>query len=299
MKPFQITWKVEESLEGQLLREFLLKEKAISRQALTDIKFNGGSIYVNGQPVTVRHVLHNGDNVTVQFPLEEVSEHMAPEEMQLSILYEDDHFLVVNKPPNVTTIPSKYQNTGSLAQGVLHYYQSKNIGATIHIVNRLDRDTSGIVLIAKHRYAHSLLSLQQQSSQLTRTYSALCEGHPIREKSTIEEPIGRKEGSIIERCVRKDGQFALTHYEVLKKYTDFSFIRLNLDTGRTHQIRVHMAHIGHPLLGDDLYGGSTEKMQRQALHSTTLTFHHPFLEKEMTLMAPLPDDFLQLLQRGE
>ncbi|WP_257349127.1 RluA family pseudouridine synthase [Pseudalkalibacillus decolorationis] len=295
MKSFEISWKIEELYDGQLLREFLLNEKEISRQALTDIKFNGGGLFVNGEQVTVRHLLKSGDIVSVFFPTEVVSEQMVPEEMPLSILFEDDHFLVLDKPANVATIPSKYQNTGSLAQGILHYYQTKAIPATIHVVNRLDRDTSGIVLIAKHRYAHSLLSKQQQSSRIKRSYIALCHGQPISKIGEIEEPIGRKEGSIVERCVRADGQFARTHYKVLKTYEGYSYVQLNLDTGRTHQIRVHMNYIGHPLLGDDLYGGTREKIQRQALHSTTITFYHPFSEKEVKLEAPLPNDISNLL----
>ncbi|WP_408010732.1 RluA family pseudouridine synthase [Pseudalkalibacillus sp. A8] len=299
MTQLQFTWTVGKSSSGKLLREYLLGEKFISRQALTDIKYAGGALFVNAKPVTVRYPLKEGDRVTVCFPNEEVSESMVPVNIPLSIIYEDEHFLAVNKPPEMPTIPSKFRSTDSLAQAVLFYYQQKGIYSTIHAVNRLDRNTSGIVLFAKHRYGHSLLSRLQKSGEMKRTYIALCHGVPVKTQGMIEQPIGRKEGSIIERCVREDGQHAKTHFEVLKSFGEYAMVRLKLETGRTHQIRVHMSSIGHPLLGDDLYGGNDIFIKRQALHSQTLQFGHPFLEHLIEIEASIPDDMSRLIDEGE
>ncbi|MCF6409180.1 RluA family pseudouridine synthase [Pseudalkalibacillus salsuginis] len=296
MTQLQFTWTVGKVSSGKLLREYLLGEKFISRQALTDIKFAGGALFVNGEHVTVRYPLKEGDRVTVCFPDEVVSESMDPVHIPLSILYEDEHFLAVDKPPDMPTIPSKFRNTDSLAQAVLFYYRQKRIPSTIHAVNRLDRNTSGIVLFAKHRYGHSLLSRLQKRGELERTYIALCHGVPEKTKGTIDLPIGRKEGSIIERCVCKDGQHAKTHFAVLKSFKEYAMVRLKLDTGRTHQIRVHMSSIGHPLLGDDLYGGDGIFIKRQALHSQSLQFAHPFLEKLIEVEAPVPHDMEKLMK---
>ncbi|MGM7700929.1 RluA family pseudouridine synthase [Pseudalkalibacillus sp. Hm43] len=290
MKPLEFTWTIHKRSEGKTLRDYLLKDQLISRQALTDIKFKGGDLKVNDEQVTVRYILKAGDIVTVIFPVEEISEYMEPIELPLSVLYEDDHFLVVDKPAGLPTIPSRFRSKESLAQGILHYYEENQIASTIHAVNRLDRNTSGIVLFAKHRYGHSLLSRQQKEGKLKRTYVALCHGIPDPRSGTIDAPIGRKEGSIIERCIRPDGQQAKTHYKVLASYKEYAFLKLRLETGRTHQIRVHMAHIGHPLLGDDLYGGTLQFIERQALHSQTLAFYHPFNEKRIEIQAPLPED---------
>jgi 23S rRNA pseudouridine1911/1915/1917 synthase len=295
-KFFEISWVVTEAEAPVLLREFL-KSKQISKAALTDIKFHGGALFVNEKEVTVRTFLSKGDVVKVYFPPEKQSESMEAENITLDIVYEDEHFLAVNKPPGMPTIPSLYQPKGSLAAGVLFYYQQNDIPGTFHAVNRLDKDTSGIVLVAKHRFAHSLMSKQQRDKTIKREYIALVHGKLQNEKGTINSPIGRNPKSIIERMVREDGQPSITHFEKLdyvSKY-DLSKVRLKLETGRTHQIRVHMASIGHPLIGDDLYGGSIELIERQALHSEQTKFIHPFTGEEVQVTVELPDDMKNLL----
>lgn len=296
MKQLTFNWIIRGTSNGKRLRDYLLKEKLISRHALKDIKFKGGALYVNDRPVTVRYELKEGDQVTVCFPEEEVSEYMKPLDLPLDILYEDDHFIAINKPADLPTIPSRFRSKESLAQGVLHYYQENGIASTIHPINRLDRNTTGIVLFAKHRYGHSLMSRQQKDGQMHRAYSALCHRRPEPDCGTIDEPIGRKEGSIIERCVLSDGQVAKTHYQLLKAYEDYSLVKLKLETGRTHQIRVHMSFIGHPLLGDELYGGTQQLIDRQALHSESLEFYHPFREEQQSIIAPLPEDMHELIK---
>src|SRR5690242_15507346 len=253
---FELNWEIDQLSSGLLIKDFLKKEE-ISRTALTDIKFKGGSILVNDEEVNVRYKLHTGDGLKVIFPPEIPSEGVKGEDIPLSILYEDELILVVNKPAKMNSIPSREHPGGSLANALVGYYNHTGIQATSHIVTGLYRDTSGIVLIAKHRHVHHLFSQMQQQGKVKRTYEAFAGGLLEKDNSTIIEPIGRKEDSIIEREVRIDGQYACTHYHVIQRYSAFTHLELRLETGRTHQIRVHMSFVGHPLLGDDLYGGDT------------------------------------------
>ncbi|MBS8263115.1 RluA family pseudouridine synthase [Mesobacillus boroniphilus] len=296
-KNFTLEFTAEAADQGKMVREYL-KEKEISKSALTDIKFKGGFISVNSQEVNVRYILDNGDHVRVEFPLEVPSEGLMGEEIPLSIVYEDDYLLVVNKPSGMNTIPSREHPHGSLANGLIGYYESRGISATTHIVTRLDRDTSGLVLIAKHSHVHHLFSKQQKSGGVKRSYEALAEGTVHENEGKIEEPIARKHDSIIEREVNHEGQYACTLFEVKKRYGDFTHIKLRLLTGRTHQIRVHTSYIGHPLLGDTLYGGTKDKISRQALHCRELTFFHSFLQKELHFTASLPEDMKEVLEKG-
>lgn len=294
MKRYTLTWLITEEEQGMLIRQFL-KEKGISKAALTDIKFHGGAIEINGIHANVRHVLQAGEQLTVCFPPEQRSEGMESENIPLSIVYEDDSIIVINKAPYMSTIPSREHPTGSVANALLHYYDEQNLASTVHIVTRLDRDTSGLMLIAKNRFVHHLLSKQHQEKQVERTYEAIVHGVVMEDSGIIDAPIARKEESIIERTVREDGQRAVTHFKVLRRMENKTHVALRLETGRTHQIRVHMAHIGHPLLGDDLYGGSIEEIGRQALHSTSLTVEHPVLQKKMTFQASIQSDMKKLL----
>jgi 23S rRNA pseudouridine1911/1915/1917 synthase len=292
---FKLKWIINESDAGKLLREFLKKEE-ISRTALTDIKFKGGSIQVNGEEVNVRYRLSIGEEVTVIFPVEYPSEGLKGEEIPLTILYEDEYLLVINKPAGMNTIPSREHPDGSLANALIGYYQRSGLQTTSHIVTRLDRETSGIVLVAKHRHVHHLFSLMQRGGGVKRTYEALAEGRVLLNSGTIQAPIGRKDDSIIEREVREDGQYACTHYRVIKRHREFTYLEVTLDTGRTHQIRVHMAYLRHPLLGDDLYGGDQLLISRQALHCKRIKFIHPFLGVEMIFTAPLPRDMGEIIE---
>ncbi len=293
---FQLKWIIDDSHAGLLIKDFL-KNKEISRTALTDIKFKGGSILVNGETVNVRYKLCLGDVLRIIFPPEKPSEGVNGEELPLTILFEDEFLLVVNKPADMNTIPSREHPFGSLANALVGYYEKSGLHAAPHIVTRLDRNTSGIVLVAKHRHVHHLFSLMQRKGQVKRTYEAFASGLILDDSGTITAPIGRKEESIIEREVREDGQYACTHFRVLERYRSFTRLELELETGRTHQIRVHMAYLGHPLIGDDLYGGPFYmKLKRQALHCKKIKFTHPFSYAEMTFTAPLPSDMNGILE---
>ncbi|KAA9027576.1 RluA family pseudouridine synthase [Niallia endozanthoxylica] len=295
MSHFVLQWEIRSQDAGKMIREFL-KEKSISKAALTDIKFKGGRIAVNSQDVNVRYYLKDADQLTVHFPMEEPSEGLAGEDIPLDIRYEDDYILIVNKPSEMNTIPSREHPTGSLANALIGYFNKIGLQATTHIVTRLDRNTSGLVLIAKHRHIHHLLSREQKAGRIQRTYEAFAEGVFKEKFGKVEEPIGRKEDSIIEREVREDGQYALTHYQVIQPFPRFTWLKLQLETGRTHQIRVHLSYIGHPLAGDTLYGGHIDLIKRQALHCQKIMFTHPILGSPFEFTAELPSDMQSLLE---
>lgn len=296
--PFTLQWTITKKDHGKLLKQFLL-EQNISKSALTDIKLHGGDILINGVHVTVRHRLQEKEHLQVIFPNEKVSSMLSIEHFPLNIIYEDDFLLVINKPANMNTIPSREHPTGSLVNGLMGYYETKRLKRAPHIITRLDRNTSGLVLIAKHRHIHHLLSKEQKEGRIKREYEAFVENRLEKEKGKIEAPIGRKQDSIIERAVMANGQYALTYYEVIKHYQNFTHVRIRPETGRTHQIRVHMNHLGHPLVGDDLYGGGTELLQRQALHCCKLQFKHPVDTNEVQFICPIADDMKMLLKQNQ
>lgn len=285
--------------EGQLLRDALTLF-GISKRALTAIKFDGGEITVNGNEENVRYKLATGDVVIVKFPIEQISDSLKAETHEsFPIIYEDDAFIIINKPPFMSTIPSREHPSGSVANFLRGYYKQQGISSTIHIVTRLDRDTSGLMVIAKHRHIHHLMSEQQKRGVVHREYEAIVHGHVLKPFQSIIAPIGRKDTSIIEREVREDGQHAHTDMNVLKHITkddmDMTHVRLKLYTGRTHQIRVHAAHIGHPLVGDDLYGGQRNLISRQALHCVSVEFFHPLLQKHMKFSSEVDYDMRNLI----
>ena len=296
-KRFTITFTAQDS--GILLRE-AIQIYGISKRALTAIKFDGGEITVNGIEENVRYNLKQGDVVQIKFPLEEASEGLIAEyHLPFEIIYEDDYVLVLNKPPYVSTIPSREHPTGSVANYLIGYYEQKHIHSTVHVVTRLDRDTSGLMCIAKHRHIHHLMSEQQKNGDVHREYEAIVHGHVQNDFLSIVQPIGRKETSIIEREVREDGQFAHTDLTVLARFEHggqpMTHIRLKLYTGRTHQIRVHCAYIGHPLVGDELYGGSRDLLPHQALQCMSLSFIHPIERKVMHFTCKLRQELMNLM----
>ncbi|PYZ93488.1 RNA pseudouridine synthase [Salipaludibacillus keqinensis] len=290
-KEIRLSWKVAHHESGLKLKEYLRDVQNISRKTLAEIKFKGGSICVNGAEKTVRTHLNGGDTVVVILPNEEVSQKIKPIAFSLNVVFEDDHVLVINKPAKMVTIPTDNVEDPSIAGAVINHYHLQEWPATFHAVNRLDRDTSGLMLIAKHRYSHHLCMEQQLHGSIQRTYVALLTGKLRWQWGSIHFPIARNRDSLIERQISEEGQLATTHYERVEGDHPFSLVRVRLDTGRTHQIRVHMAAIGHPLIGDTLYGGKALHMERQALHSSELCFYHPITKKKLCFKAETPADF--------
>lgn len=228
-KPFILEWVITENDHGKTTRQYL-QERGISKTSLTDIKLHGGNILVDGVHVTVRHVLKKGEQLTVIFPVEEPSQTLLPEKIPLHIVYEDDYLLVINKPAFMNTIPSREHPTGSLVNAVMGYYKEIGLTAAPHIITRLDRNTSGLVLVAKYRHIHHILSKQQQEKQVKREYEAFVEGIVAENNGMIEAPIGRKQDSIIERTVTDGGQYACTHFQVVERYKQITHVRLMPET---------------------------------------------------------------------
>jgi 23S rRNA pseudouridine1911/1915/1917 synthase len=227
------------------------------------------------------------------FPDESLS--TMPEYGELEVLFEDDFCLVVNKPAGMSIHPAHDGQKGTLAGAVAYYYESTGQACSIRHIHRLDRETTGAVLYAKNQWAHLLLDEAMREKRIERIYLAAAAGTFTSTHGSIREPIGRDRHQSGKRRVTPGGDAAVTHFQVLEQLNKAALLRLRLETGRTHQIRVHLSHMGHPLLGDTLYGGSPLWMDRQALHGEQLWFSHPVSGESLSIHAPLPDDFLELL----
>ncbi|NOV04062.1 RluA family pseudouridine synthase [Paenibacillus planticolens] len=231
------------------------------------------------------------------FPNEEGT--FKPEEHDIEILFEDDFCLVVNKPAGMSVHPSEAGQGGTLASAVASYYQSTGQACAVRHIHRLDQDTTGAVLYAKNEWAHVLLDEAMRDKRIDRRYVAIAEGVFKTKQGVIDAPIGKDRHHSGKRRVTPGGDQAVTHYRVLRQLKHAALVELELDTGRTHQIRVHLSHLGHPLAGDSLYGGSSRLFHRQALHGERLTFEHPVTQKPIEVHANLPLDFQQLLAKVE
>lgn len=300
-----LTYQITKEQESKTIRDFLT-EKGYSRHIRTWIKQHSDSLLLNGDPALSYQKLQPGDLLTVRLTEEETSENIIPVPRPLNIVYEDEDLLILNKAADTPVHPSigNYENT--LANGVAWYYASQGKPFIFRCINRLDRDTTGLLILAKNMLSGALLSQQMKERKIHRTYLALVEGE-LSEEGTISAPIARTADSLITRQVDFErGEHAVTHYQrlafspretfpALEHFPPqgISLAKLQLETGRTHQIRVHMTHLGHPLIGDTLYNPSTQLMKRQALHSFSLEFCHPVTGEKMYFSAPLPADMKQ------
>lgn len=275
-----------------------LRQQGISRTLLKQIKFSGGNIQVNGEVVRVTHRMVTGDQLTVTLPPETASERINASQVPLSILYEDDHFLVVNKPAGIASVPSHLYPDDTLVNRVKGHLEAIQAPSQVtHIVTRLDRETSGVVIFAKHHFAHTVLDTQLKQHAIRKTYVCLAQGQFAKRHELIDAPIGRAPESFIKRMVRPDGKPAQTEYWRINQFRQTALLRVRLHTGRTHQIRVHLSALGHPLVGDFLYGQQTNPwIHRQALHCAAVSFYNPFSQQEVTCYAPLPADLAAAIQ---
>lgn len=272
-----------------LKEQFLLSDRLI-----TKLK-KANQIYLNNLPTYTKKSVTVGDTVSVLIDFEEDNSNIVASNIPLNIIYEDDYLLVINKSANIAVHPSILHFDNSLSNGVKFYFDKLGLKKKIRIVNRLDRNTSGIIVFAKNEYIQECLIKQMKTKKLKKEYLAIVEGILESKSDTLTFPIARKEGSIIERTVSSDGDSAITHYDIVKEFNNLSLVHITLGTGRTHQIRVHFSYIGHPILGDTLYGRPSELINRQALHSYKLTFTHPVTKKVLSLEAPLPNDIKNIL----
>lgn len=302
-----LTYIIDEEYNGLRVEQFL-KRKGYSVQNLTEIKRMPKSVMVNGEHYYMKQQLSAGDHLEVHICETECSKKIPPTNLPLDIVYEDDDIIVINKPAGMPIHPSMKNYTNSMANALAYYYQMQNKPFIFRCSNRLDRDTSGLTVVAKHLVSASILASMVARKEVQREYLAIVSGHIMPEEGTIDAPLARKEGTILERTVDfEHGETAITHYQKLetKQYlhgqkTDtepdlYSLVSLHLETGRTHQIRIHMKYLGYPLIGDYLYNPDMELIGRQALHSHKLSFLHPITGEFMEFTAPLPEDMLAVL----
>lgn len=282
-------YQITENEQGTTVLDFLRK-KGFSRHILSSMKADKEALTRNGQRIGGREQLLAGDYFRVRL-LETVdSDGIVPVSMPLSILYEDEDILVINKPADMPVHPSIGNYTNTLANGVAAYLDAKDEHSPFRCINRLDRDTSGTLILAKNAFSAAVLSTQMRNRQIRRTYLAVVEGI-TPPNGTISAPISRVDDSVIERHVDfLRGEPAVTHYERLEVKNEHSLLEIHLETGRTHQIRVHMGYIGHPLPADYLYHPVYDCFKRQPLHSLQLEFRHPVTDKPMCLLAPVSED---------
>ena len=288
---------VDDSNKYSSLKEVLKAEFNMSDRLLLKLK-KLQQIYLNNEVTYINHSIKQSDIIKCHLDYNEDSSNIVATEMALDIIYEDEAFLIVNKPAGIPVHPSMEHYADSLSNGIKFYFDQINLRKKIRPVNRLDKDTSGIVIFAKNECIQECLIKQMKTNSFIKKYIAVVEGHLSKTVGTINAPISRKEGSIIERCVNENGDIAITHYKVLNTKSSYAVVECILETGRTHQIRVHFSHIGHPLLGDTLYGTDSCLINRQALHAYKVEFIHPITKKKFELTASIPDDIQKLINEN-
>lgn len=269
----------------------ILKQKFKISARLQHKLITSKQIFLNGNQADSRIAPQINNVITVNLDFNEESENIIPTPIPLNIIYEDEALLILDKPAGIAVHPSISHYTDSLANGVKYYFDTIGLKRKIRPVNRLDLNTSGLIVFAKNEYVQECLIQQMQTNEFKKEYLAIVHGIFENVQGTITLPIARKENSIIERCISENGQEAITHYEVLKTSNDLSLVHCTLQTGRTHQIRVHMSAIGHSLVGDTLYGSDfSDSITRQALHSYKISFIHPISHQIVSFTSELPDD---------
>lgn len=284
------------------IRQVINSEFNISYNLLVKLKKNK-KIFLNGINTYIDKNIKDGDEISIIIDFEEDNSNIVPAKMDLSILYEDEALLIIDKPAGIPVHPSILHYDNSLSNGIKYYFDNINLNKKIRPVNRLDRNTSGIVIFAKNEYVHDALSKQMQNDIFLKEYITICNGLFEEKTGIIDAPIARKENSIIERCVNPTGAPAITHYKVLKEFEIdgkiFSELLISLETGRTHQIRVHMAYLGHPIIGDSLYGSESILINRQALHAYRVEFIHPISRQKIIITSNIPKDMSDIIKKQD
>lgn len=289
-----IAYRVTPEWEGHTVREVLRGPLLLSNRMINRLTRSRG-IQLNGKMPWLDRRVKVGDRLRVAVrPFERAD--LPPEPVPFGVTYEDAELMVVDKPAGVIVHPVRPGESGTLAHGIIHYWLSQGKQGRVRPVHRLDRDTSGLILIAKHAYAHQLLDRALREHTIRREYLACVAGKVKHPEGTIREPIARDPGNPLRRRVSPEGDPAVTHYRVLAQNERASIVHARLETGRTHQIRVHFSFLGHPLYGDKLYGGPMDGIGRQALHAWLLSFRHPLTGNKLTLKAMPPKDWLQLTE---
>ena len=287
----KLEYIITDEFHNKTIEQFL-KANEFPHQAIVQLKKTSEGILRNGVWAYVSEKLVAGDTLSLHLVEDVAPSSIEPIYVPLTILYEDEDLLVIDKPADMPVHPSMNHHEGTLANGLMYYFKEQGQDFTFRAVNRLDRDTSGLTMVAKHLLSAGILCRQISTKSIRRTYLAICQGK-TPESGTIDAPIARVADSTIERCVNfEEGERAITHFKRISfdEEKQLSLVELRLETGRTHQIRVHLKYIGHPIIGDFLYNPDDTYCKRQALHSASLTFVHPITKKEMHFTSPLPED---------
>ncbi|MFJ5963969.1 RluA family pseudouridine synthase [Bacillus sp. NPDC093026] len=296
IKGHMLSLKVNEHHNDTSLSHFLKTEVSASKPII-HFWLKHQKVRLNQQPAYHAAKVSTGDNVTIDLFEFETSD-VTPEYGDLDLLFEDEHLLIVQKPAGRPTHPNEKGQTGTLANLVAFHYQANGEEKRVRHIHRLDQDTSGTVIFAKHRLAHTVLDQMLSKKMINRTYLAIAEGVFKKKRGTITAAIGRDKHHAVRRRISPTGQKAITHFQVMgvDKRRNITAVQLQLDTGRTHQIRVHLSSIGHPLVGDSLYGGMSNGITRCALHAKKVEMKHPFTGEHLIIEAPLPSDMVKLME---
>lgn len=277
------------------IKKLIRREFGFSSRLMTKVKQNK-SAFLNGESMPGWVTADEGDILEVTLPDEKSD--FEPENIPICPVYEDDDLLVINKQPGVIVHPTKGHPVHTIANGVMNYMIDTDQSFKIRFVNRLDMDTSGLLIIGKNSHTQASLMNQMKSNEVEKRYVAIVKGIISEDSGTVSLPIGRPDPERVERAVMEDGDMSITHYTVLERFEKYTLVELALETGRTHQIRVHMSHIGHPVAGDYLYGGQAPALiERQALHARYLSFNHPVSGERIKLEAPLYDDMNNAIEK--
>jgi len=292
----KITFNITKEDEGMKIKEFLKLKNNFSSRFCRASAF-AKNIFANNKVIKLNYVLKAGDVIEVKLNKEE-SQDIEPENIPLKVAYEDSDIIVLNKPPFIVVHPTKNYPYGTLANGLLYYFKEKGENCIVRLVSRLDMNTSGLIIVAKNQFSHMSLQRDMNKEEFKKQYLAIVHGKMEADFGTIDLPIYKEEDEPIKRIIDDRGQRSITHYKVIETYSNAQLLKLTLETGRTHQIRVHLSHLGCPIFGDSLYGELEDQyIKRQALHAFSLSFPHPRDGRIINIEAELPADMSELLEK--
>ncbi|WP_346876487.1 RluA family pseudouridine synthase [Clostridium sp. UBA5712] len=290
-----ITYKVGKEGQDVKIRDYMKENLNLSGRFIRGSAMDR-RLRVNGKEVKLNYKLQEDDVIEVTVNAEE-SQNIEGEDLNIKVIYEDDDLLIVDKPPFMVVHPTKSHPMGTLANGVIHHFRSNNDNSIVRLVSRLDRDTSGLIMIAKNQFSHMNLAKSMEKNLIKKSYLAIIHGNLENQEGTIDLPIGRSTDETIKRAVLEDGQRSITHYKIKESYKEGTLVELVLETGRTHQIRVHLSYVGCPIYGEQLYSdfNDEELISRQALHAYALTLPHPRSGEILNFESTLPEDMTKLI----
>lgn len=291
-----VTYEVGKDGNDIKIRDYMKDNLNLSGRFIRGSAMNR-RLRVNGKDVKLNYRLHEGDIIEVTVNAEE-SQNIEGEDLNIKVIYEDDDLLIVDKPPFMVVHPTKSHPSGTLANGVIHHFRSNNDNSIVRLVSRLDRDTSGLIMIAKNQFSHMNLAKSMEKNQIEKSYLAIIHGKLENNEGTIDLPIGRPTNETIKRAILEDGQRSITHYKIRESYRKGALVELLLETGRTHQIRVHLSYVGCPIYGEQLYSefNDEEFISRQALHAYALTLPHPRTGIILKFKSQIPEDMQNLIE---